>query len=665
MTKSILIILILTSIVFAQNKYRDCSKLDSEFFLEKVNYPGDSNIDVNFYKLDLNVSYDDKSISGVVTILAKSTANNLENIFLDLQNHFTINSVKINDNIISPTPIISDAKLNINLPKIYSLGEDLKIEVDYGGTPLDSDPQSFGSFIFGTHNESPIVWTLSEPYGTSDWWPAKDTPADKADSSEVWITSDEFFVSVSNGELIDEINNGDGTKTYKWKNSYPIAHYLISLAMTNYEVYEQEFEYEPNKFMPVVHYNYPENLTESRKSNLDLTIPMLETFSELFGPYPFLNEKYGHAEFSWSGGMEHQTVSSMGSFGVNIVAHELAHQWFGNKITCSDWQNIWLNEGFATYSESLFLEAYYGKEAYKNQIEIEMNGNPNIAWVKYAKQAEGSIFVENINSVNQIFDGARTYAKSAIVLHMLRKVVGNEYFFEILKSYANHPEFSYSNASTDDFHNLCKNIAGMDLDYFFNQWIYGESYPKYSVSWNYTSLENNLYEVNVNISQESQSNPQYFTMPIDIKVITEQLDTTFTLFNNKLSQNFEFVVNGLPTNVILDPENWVLKDIESTVHVTENHIIPENFKLSQNFPNPFNPITTINYSIPELNTSGINVNIKIYDNLGNEVLNLFDKIQSTGNYSVSFDGNPFSSGIYYYSLRASNFQMTKKMVLLK
>jgi len=589
----------------------------------------------------------------------------LENVFLDLQDNFIIHSVKINNNIITPIPTITDAKINISLDRIYNLDEEIKIEVEYSGIPEDSNPESFGSFIFGTQNDNPVVWTLSEPYGTSEWWPSKDTPADKADSSEVWITSDKFFISVSNGVLIDEIDNGNGTKTYKWKNSYPIAHYLISLAMTNYAIYEHAFEYEPNKFMPVIHYNYPENLNDSRKANLDKTIPMLEIFTELYGPYPFIKEKYGHAEFSWGGGMEHQTISSMGSFGENIVAHELVHQWFGDKITCSDWQNIWLNEGFATYSEALFLESFYGKDAYDAQINIEMNGNPNIAWISYAKQAEGTIFVQDINSVNEIFNGARTYAKAAVVLHMLRRVLGETIFFDILKSYANHPEFSYGNASTDDFQNLCETISGKDLDYFFNQWIYGEGYPKYSIFWDYLDMGNNFYKVTTTITQQSQSNPIFFTMPLDVKIITQNVDTTFTIFNDQLSQEFEFVLEGLPNELYLDSGNWILKDILSTVYVTQSSKIPEDFELTQNYPNPFNPITIINYSIPKIQSSDIDVVIKIFDNLGKEVLKLVDKKHSPGIFSTNFNGSTFSSGIYYYSIKAGNYTKTRKMVLLK
>ncbi len=662
------LIILFATTIFAQNDLHQCTiskikhydKLNKSF---EVNYPGDQNIDVTYYKLNLSISYTNRIIDGVVTIKAKSTTNNLINVFFDLQDNFTVNGVSSNGTQLNAT--LTNDKVNITLEKPYNIGEEFTVDIDYKGTPSSS---GFGSFAFSSHNGSPAIWTLSEPYGSSNWWPSKDTPADKADSSDVWITSDEFFVSVSNGNLVEEINNGNGTKTYKWKNSYPIAHYLISLAMTNYAIYQNDFEYEPGKFMPVVHYNYPENLDDNRKTELDLTNDMLSVFSEMFGPYPFLNEKYGHAEFGWGGGMEHQTISSMGAFFESIVAHELAHQWFGDKITCKDWQNIWLNEGFATYSEALFVEARKGQELYKNYLINEMNA---------AKSAVGSIYVLNINSLGEIFNGARSYAKGSVVLHMLRKVVGDENFFSILKTYASHPELAYDVATTEDFQAVCEFVSGQDLDYFFSQWIYGENYPKYSVNYSYNNLGNNQFAVQINISQSPNRNPIFFTMPIDIKISSTSGDTTVTVFNNQHSQLFEITVSGEPTNIILDPENWILKEVESTTTSLVNTSLPNQFKLYQNYPNPFNPITTIEYTIPvsiiarETNQSNVassfssSVVLKVYDILGNEISTLVNEVKAPGNYQIQFDATNLPNGVYYYQLNTDNFTETKKMILLK
>ncbi|MCW8850560.1 MAG: M1 family aminopeptidase [Melioribacteraceae bacterium] len=669
--KKLILMIILTAIsVNSQSIQNYCSeaKISNLSRLEKslkIEYPGDQNIDVTYYKLNLSISYTNRTISGIVTINAKSLSDNLTNVFFDLQDHFTLEGVTLNGSPLNAT--LQNDKVNIILNKAYNIGEDFSVEISYNGTPGSS---GFGSFEFNSHEGSPAIWTLSEPYGSSDWWPAKDTPADKADSSDVWVRADDFFVTVSNGKLVEEINHGDGTKTYKWKNSYPIAHYLISLAMTNYEVYQKDFEYEPGKFMPVVHYNYPERLDDTRKIQLDLTNDMLSVFSDLFGPYPFLNEKYGHAEFGWGGGMEHQTISSMGSFGQGIVSHELAHQWFGDKITCKDWQNIWLNEGFATYSEALFVEKIYGKTAYDNYLKAEM-GSPDQPGS--AKTAIGPIYVQDISDLRNIFNGARSYSKGSVVLHMLRKVVGDENFFNILKTYISHPDLAYDVATTEDFQAICENISGQDLDYFFSQWIYGENYPKYSMSWSSNNLGNGTYAISANLIQKTNTNPTFFTMPIDLKIYTTLGDTIITVFNNLQTQTFDFSVNGQPTQIELDPGNWILKDVNNITDINAEQTLPEYFSLGQNYPNPFNPSTTINYTVPSVVNENLgrpvggfhSLQLIIYDVLGKEVKSLVNENQKPGNYQISFDASELTTGIYYYRLTSGNFTQTKKMVLLK
>ncbi len=660
--KIIFLILFITTFanLFSQKQAIDyCikSQLNKHDNLLNINYDGDENFDVTFYKLILDITHTPNYLSGNVTINAKSNFDNLTNIFIDLQETMNVHNVTVDGN---PVNFVHDNSntIKIDLGKSLSLNQEFSVQIIYDGIPGSS---GFGSFEFSEHNGNPALWTLSEPYGASDWFPCKDTPADKADSSEVWITADDFFYSVSNGKLIAEIINGNGTKTFKWKNSYPIAHYLISLAMTNYAIYEQQFEYEENKFMPIIHYNYPENLDDARKYDLDKTTEMLEVFSNLFGEYPFINEKYGHAEFGWGGGMEHQTVSSMGSFGEGIISHELAHQWFGDKITCKNWQNIWLNEGFATYSEALWLEAKYGKESYDAEI------NSIMFWATYA---QGSIYVQDISSISEIFDGSRSYAKGGVVLHMLRGILGNSLFFKSLQTYLVHPNYSYNVAETEDFKNVCEEVSGIDLDYFFDEWIFGENFPNYALEWSYNYLENNKYNVQLTLLQETNSNPNYFTMPVQFLISTNTKDTLVTEFNYLQNQTFSFDVDGMPTNIAFDPNNLIFKTVTNITSV-DNTPQNINFILEQNYPNPFNPNTTIKYSIPFVQTGYIpSVRLVIYDVLGKEVATLVNQKQSPGNYELEFDVNSgnvrnLPSGVYVYQLRAGNFSHSKKMILLK
>ena len=537
-------------------------------------YPGDNAIDITYYGLDLNLTYTPAYLRGAATVSLKSTANNLNSFFLDLQNTLKTDSVKAgNEKLVFSQ---ADNKLTITAPKPLSAGQALTVTVFYQGKPGSS---GFGSFTFGSHNsgKDPAIYTLSEPYGASDWFPNKDTPADKADSSAVRVTAPATFVSVSNGLLQPIVTNADGTKTYHWKNRYPIAAYLISVAMTNYTQYDTPFNYAmpggKNQTMPVPHYIYPEHLAQV-KPFLDLTPSILALFSSKFGPYPFLAEKYGHAEFGWGGGMEHQTLSSMGAFDSGIIAHEMAHQWFGDNITCRDWNSIWLNEGFASFAEAIYAESTGGKTGY----QTSMNG-----FLARARNAQGTLFVQDISSVNSIFDGNRSYAKGAVVLYMLRHILGDAAFFKTLQTYTASPTVAYGTAVTADLQAVAEQVSGQKLDYFFNEWIFGEKYPTYRLTWQ-SSMLNGKNGVQLRVQQTASSNPTSFTMPIQVQVQGTVGDTTVTVFNDRADQTFDLPSKGNPITVLLDPDNRILKTVQSTAVITAtNASDPAGLRV---FPNP-------------------------------------------------------------------------------
>jgi Peptidase family M1 domain/Peptidase M1 N-terminal domain/Secretion system C-terminal sorting domain len=556
--KAFLITLLLSAGLFAQEfdqRIADMEKAahSNLITLSKVNYPGESKIDVTYYGLDLSVTYSPRNINGSVTINAKVDTTSIDNFFLDLQDVLTVTQVLLNGSATTYTH--SNDELHIDLDRTYNQGEEFSVEVFYNGIPGSS---GFGSFEFGTHNGNPVIWTLSEPYGTSDWFPCKDTPADKADSSDVWITVVESIIPVSNGTLENITVNGDGTHTYYWKNHHPIAQYLISLAMTNYHQYDTYYHYSPTDSMVITHYTYPETFN-GIKTLLDETDDMIAVFSEKYGMYPFVDERYGHAEMQWGGAMEHQTCSSMGFWGRGVISHELAHQWYGDMITCKDWHHIWLNEGFATYSEGVYLEDKFGQNSYNQFIVGEMNS---------ARNANGTIWVQNINSIGEIFNGARTYAKGSIVLHMLRGVVGDSTtFFNIMRAYSSDPILKYGVATTEDFQAVAESVYGQPLDYFFQEWIYGENYPVYNVWWSYVYVSGQTYRMYLNITQDVNSNPSYFTMPVQIKINTVLGDTVVTVFNNAQNQDFQFDVVGRPLSIVFDPDNWILKIVDSILPV--------------------------------------------------------------------------------------------------
>ncbi len=558
MKKIILLIVIFSiSIGFSQSGKEQCITSKKAQFnrLQKFadfNYLSDEKYDVKYYKLDIAVNHTAHTISGSTTCNAVTVEPSVSTIFYDLANSLTVDSVLVNGNLASFSR--GSDIVNITLGSTLNQGDTFSTVVYYHGTPGST---GFGSFVFSSHQGTPVIWSLSEPFGAKDWWAAKDTPGDKADSADIWITCASNLTAVSNGKLMDVVDNGNGTHTFKWKSSYPIAQYLLSLAITNYSEYVNYYHYSATDSMPVNHFLYPENLN-SNINQLDKTPNMIEIFSENFGQYPFINEKYGHAQFGWGGGMEHQTVSSMVSFGDGLIAHELAHMWYGDNITCKDWHHVWLNEGFATFGEGLIYENWYGKANYDNYIAGEMN---------YAKYASGSIWVQDITDVNEIFDSWRTYSKGCVVLHMLRGIVGDTTFFNILRAYTNDPSVRYGVAATEDFQAVAENVSGLDLNYFFQEWIYGVNYPKYHTWFGKNLISGNTWNLSLWITQDANSNPTYFTMPVQIKVVTTSGDTTVTVFNNSASQQFSIAVNGEPVSIVFDPNNWILKTHSAIVPV--------------------------------------------------------------------------------------------------
>ena len=602
----------------------------------------DSSIDVTYYKLNLTISTSPNYLRGIVTVKAVSKVQSLTVITLDLMSTMTVDSVRVAGTRVLFSQFIN--AISINLNRSYGEGELVTLDLYYEGLPVAT---GFGSFEFGSHAGMPWVWSLSEPYGARDWWPCKDTPLDKADSVDVWVTCNSAFKVGSNGRLVAVIDNGDGTATHQWAERYPISTYLVSIALTNYAEFSNWFHYSPTDSMQVLNYVLPEHLATALDS-LPKTVDALRILSGLYGLYPFIREKYGHSEFGLGGAMEHQTMTSTTGFGEFVVVHELAHQWFGDMITCATWQNIWLNEGFARYSEALYAEARYGANAYRDYMSFQADG---------ARTAIGPVYSRDTSDIPVLFNDALTYRKGAMVLHMLRHVLGDSVFFRCMRNYANDPRFRFNVATTEGFQSVCESTSGLSLGYFFNEWVFGEKYPHYAYAWTATPSGSG-FEVSITIGQTTgTTNPAIFSMPIDFKLSAAGWDTTVVLFNTSNEQQFRVPLSHRPDSVLLDPGEWILHDIV-------NSLIPTQYILEQNYPNPFNTSTRISYSVFPTGTRQA-VSLKVYDVLGREVATLVNTEQVPGTYQTTFDGSGLASGVYFYRLQAGGFAETKKLLLLK
>lgn len=642
----------------AAKLYRDEStRLLRHFNSSKLLSPGQEGFDVVYYKLDLKVttSPHPNSLRGVVTMTARSVVDGLQSVTLDLMNALTVSSVRVGG--VSVQFQQSPTLLSFPLNRSYLRGEIITVSVEYQGVPGTS---GFGSFRFWTTSDGkPWVWTLSEPYGAKDWWPCKDHPTDKADSVDVWITCDSGLKAASQGTLVGIINNNDGTTTYRWQHRYPISTYLVSLAIAPYTELVDWWRYALLDSMLLVNYALPAQVSSAR-SSVSYTRSMLEIFSNLFGLYPFVREKYGHAQFGWSGGMEHQTLTSLGAFSENLIAHELAHQWFGDMITMRSWSDIWLNEGFATYSVALYREKAYGTPAYWEVMNREMEN---------AKSAVGTLYVRDTSFVSSLFDPRLVYSKGATVLHMLRRVLGDSVFFVSLRRYASDPALRYGVASTADFQRVCEEASHRSLSYFFEQWVYGEGYPRYRFDWG-SSAEGIGFRVELRIRQVVRSSsPVYFTMPIDFRISRMDRDTVVTFLNDQPQQVFTLVIPFVPLDIELDPFGWILKEVERTeVSVDEGQGDQISFALGQNYPNPFNGVTVIPLSLAERGR----VRLEVFNLLGERIASIVpDHVFGPGTHLLQFSpdaetGRVIGSGVLFYRLsvngRASD---VRKMVYVR
>ncbi len=516
--------------------------------------------DVNFYRIDMNVNITTEIITAGVDMTSTTTQDSVTFCEIDLFSNMTIDSI-----LVDGAPATYTRNVNVvtvNLPVQKDSGEVFTVSTYYYGHPVEG---GFQAFSFDSYGGNPVISTLSEPYLARTWWPCKDHPDDKADSVDIVITYPSNLFCSSNGKLIANLDLGNGTRETYWKVRYPIATYLISLAMSNYSTWRNWFKYTPTDSMPVDYWVYPSQLATAQAGYAP-TVPMLDTLSRMFGLYPFINEKYAMSMFNWGGAMEHQTNTSIinGYFAQSIIVHEMGHQWYGDMITCRDWHHIWMNEGFASYTEALWFESTGGFTALRDY----MNG------MRYT--SGGSIYCVDTTDVWAIFS-SRVYDKGAWALHMLRGVVGDENFFDILAAYYDDPRFKWKDVTTEGFRDLCEEVTGMDLHPFFEDWIYGTYYPRYAVSYTYDQVSPGVYRVYVHIRQFQTTTPLVFDMPsVDISVYNGTYHD-FSVPNTQRDQDYIFEVTGsAPTSVSIDRNDWILKTTSTESYAV--HIIYDTLR---------------------------------------------------------------------------------------
>jgi len=431
--------------------------------------------DVEFYFIDLEVSDTTTFIKGSATIKAKRKAEKLDRFVLELQNVYSVDSIRFQGNWIWDFTHISGL-LSVHVPEVHQTDNLFTIQVFYHGQSTRTGFFAGISNAVSTSYNTRVTYTLSEPFQSSHWFPSKQNLYDKADSAWIFLTVDSTLTPGSNGVLTNISLLPRGKRRFEWKTRYPIAYYLLSFSVAKYKDYSFYVRLGSDSMLVQNYiYDHPDILV-NEKENIDKTAELLVLFSDKFGQYPYTREKYGHCMAPIGGGMENQTMTTLNIFKFGLVAHELAHQWFGNYVTCATWQDIWVNEGFATYCEYIALENLVSEDearSFLKQVFARATNNP-----------EGSVFLtEDESKVEwRIFNGELSYNKGAAILHMLRYELNNdELFFRILTKYIT--EFSDSIATGQDFIHIAEQETGLDLDWFLNQWYYGNGFPVFTGTW--------------------------------------------------------------------------------------------------------------------------------------------------------------------------------------
>ncbi len=601
--------------------------------------------DVIHYDVTLGVDIPD-TLHGIVEVEAVANVPNLSQIDIDLYPCLRADSVFAGD---APTSYVHNNQiLTITLDDTYQIGETFVVRCHYHGRPTFTG----APFRFSSHDGVPMILSYSEPYGAPAWWMCDDDPKDKA-TLDLHFTVPDTLIVVSNGTLTSVVDDTSNTKTYTWETDYQMSPYLFSIAVTNYQSWtEMYYGIDPADSMTVYYYAYPEDFADAQVS-WSRNVEMMEYYRTLFGEYPFLQEKYAIAEFHHPGAMEHQTATSMGYSWITgthandyVVAHELSHSWVGDMITMTTWPHAWTKEGFGTYCEALWFEHLYGENTYHGYMRA-MNV------LNYA--------IHQLYNIQPPLHSA-IYYKGAWVLHMLRHVIGPDDFFDGVYAYTNDSTFMYNVADTEDMREVFESVSGMDLVWFFQEWIYSPGYPIYAYDWSAVPVASG-YDVSLDIHQIQTVGP-IFKMPIDIEIETDLGDELFVVWDSLQAQSFVLHVEGVPLDVTLDPDEWIIKVAQLTG--VEGVADAGVLLLDQNRPNPFNPRTVISY---DLATDGP-ARLVIYDLAGRAVKRLVDGWQPAGPGTAVWDGRnalgqPASAGVYFYRLDADGRSSSRRMVLVR
>ena len=523
--------------------------------------------------------------------------------------------------------------LIIDFPTTLSANTIDSITIAYEGNPplgpragfVTSQRTSAGDYA---------LYTLSQPYGAREWWPVRQALGDRLDSVEISITVPSQFKGISNGLITNQFSQGNSTTTV-WKHRYSIPPYLVALAVADYVSFQDTIHIN-NDTLLYENYLFQDQANEI--GQLDALKDMMHLFEEIAIDYPYPKEKYGHTMWERGGGMEHTTNSFMGNFSWELQAHELAHMWFGDLVTCASWRDIWLNEGFASYYTGLTYEFIPKVQKYWpiwKQTRLHT----------ITSKADGSVYVYDTTEVSRVFDFRLSYRKAAYVLHMLRWQIGDEVFFSAINTWLTSPKRKFGFGSTEDFIAHFESQTGKDLTEFFNDWLYQQGHPSYQLFWEQKEglFSGELYQTT------SHHSVDFFEMTVPIRLYSTSGDSTDVLFEHTSSgQRFSEPIGFKVDSVAIDPDLWLISDNNQI------HSLQEKNQLNV-FPNPAEDFINLSYPGPEGTIFSI------------QLLNMNGQIvKQTNNLSLSFyrlDISGMPTGTYQLIVQTGNGRFKEKVII--
>ena len=649
-TSLLIVFNFITILLFAQENATTCSKETKQHKLLKTATLNASQIvetekyDVHFYSLNLNMTNTSSYLSGTAEIHAKANTN-LDSALFELYPSMIISEVRVNGLVVNFSRLGTAVKAPVN----SSANQNFVLKISYSGNPptAQTNPLGGSGMTAGTSPSwgNKVVWSLSEPFSAYEWFPCKQSLRDKADSSFVAVTVPDTCKAGSNGVLINTVPLGNGFTRYEWKNKHAIDYYLISVAVAKY--IEYSFYANPvGAPNPILIQNFIYDNPQTFiyfEDEINETADFIELFYDLYGPYPFEDQKYGHCMAPIGGGMEHQTMTTQGSFSKGLTAHELAHQWWGNSVTCASWSDIFINEGFASYSEYLMLENLYPSEKVQHMLDVHDN---------VLSQTGGSVWFSDTLNENRIFNGRLSYDKGSGIIHSIRYLMNNDsLFFAGLREFQN--DFKDSVARGIDLRNKMQEISGINYTPFFEQWYFGEGYPTYSIRWKQIG-QDLLLELKHTASKPSVT--PTFTNPIDLRFIRQGMSDTLIRFDVAANSQQFYISNfgTLSSTITVDPQNWIINNLgtiiqdNSLVNLTE---VLENNTALTIVPNPNNGIFTIG-------NQQANCWVSVFNMQGKNILNK----QLAPNELI--DLQDFGKGTYLLEIKNSENSEAKTLKLI-